>query len=107
MKEIKKIVFREGFWYDDEMYVEAGEYDYSPASGFGWDEVLIDDEWFDFCNIDALDYYVKDDEEDIKELTKEEIRTINYWSHCVKEVARTHNIDLQYFIDALSKENKK
>lgn len=36
-----------------------------------------------------------------KELTKEEKRTVSYWAHCIKEVARTSNLDIQLFIDAL------
>lgn len=39
----------------------------------------------------------------VKELTKEQERTITYWSHCVKEVAKSKNIDLQLFIDELNK----
>ena len=26
--EIKTIVFTEGFWYDDELFIEAGKYDF-------------------------------------------------------------------------------
>lgn len=61
MKEVKKIVFTKDFWYDDEMFVEAGEYDFVPANGCGYDEVLINNEWFDFCDIEALDYYIREE----------------------------------------------
>ena len=58
--EIKRIVFTKSFWYDNETFVEAGEYDYVPARGCGYDEVCVNGEWLDFCDIDALDYFVKD-----------------------------------------------
>lgn len=61
MKEVKRIIFTKGFWYDDELFVEAGEYDFIPAKGYAHDEVLVNGEWLDFCDIDALDYYVKEE----------------------------------------------
>lgn len=59
-EKVKKIVFTEGFWYDDIMFVEAGEYDYIPARCYAFDEVLIKGEWYPFAALEDLEYYVKD-----------------------------------------------
>lgn len=43
----------------------------------------------------------------IEGLTVDENRAVDYWTNCVKAVAKSHNIDLQYFIDALILKNDK
>lgn len=100
MLEVKRIKFNEGFVYDEELFVEAGEYDFVENGNCGFPMILVNDEWLDLCDLEVLNYVVLG-----KKLTKEEMRTVNYWTHCLKEVAKSHNIDLKYFIDALNETN--
>lgn len=41
----------------------------------------------------------------VKDLTKEQQRTVTYWSNCIKEVAKSKDIDLQHFINELKGES--
>lgn len=59
--EVKRIIFTEGFWYDDELFIEAGEYDFTEETKYAYPMILVNDEWLDLCDIDALDYYVKEE----------------------------------------------
>ena len=57
--EVKKIVINENFMYDDELLIEAGEYEFVEEGIVGYPMILVNDEWLDLCDLEALDYVIK------------------------------------------------
>ena len=56
--EIKTIVFTKGFWYDDELFIEAGKYDFCEETESCYPMIFVNGEWLELCDIDALDYEI-------------------------------------------------
>lgn len=59
MMEVKKVIINEGFEYDEDLFVENGEYDFIEEGYNGYPMILVNDEWLDLCEIELLDYHVK------------------------------------------------
>lgn len=53
MMKVKKIVIAQGFEYDEEIFVEAGTYDFVEAGTNGYPMILVNDEWLDLADFDS------------------------------------------------------
>ena len=54
MMKVKKIVIAQGFEYDEEIFVEAGTYDFVEEGTNGYPMILVNDEWLDLVDFDSI-----------------------------------------------------
>ncbi len=50
------IIIAEGFEYDEETFVYAGEYEYCDEGINGYPMILVNGEWLDICDLSELPY---------------------------------------------------
>lgn len=56
MLEVKRVKINKGFDWDDELFIEAGEYDFVEEGINGYPMILVNDEWLDLCCMEVIDY---------------------------------------------------
>lgn len=54
MMKVKKIVIAQGFEYDEEIFVEAGIYDFVEEGTNGYPMIFVNDEWLDLADFDSI-----------------------------------------------------
>lgn len=55
MMDVKKIKVVKGFEYDEELFIEEGTYDFVEEGINGYSMILVNDEWLDVYDVDAID----------------------------------------------------
>ena len=54
MMKVKEIIIAQGFEYDEEIFVEAGTYDFVEEGINGYPMILVNDEWLDLTDFDSI-----------------------------------------------------
>ena len=52
--KVKKIIIAQGFEYDEEIFVEAGTYDFVEEGPNGYPMILVNGEWLDLADLDSI-----------------------------------------------------
>lgn len=50
---MRTITVNEGFWYDEETFVESGEYEVEDGPN-GYPMILVNGEWLDIVDVESL-----------------------------------------------------
>lgn len=50
------IIIAEGFWYDDETFIEAGDYEFEFEGINAYPMMKVNGEWLDLCALEELPY---------------------------------------------------
>lgn len=82
MSEVKRIKINEGFQYDEELFVEGGEYEFIEEGTNGYPEIKVNEEWLDLCDLEAIDYVV------VNEELKRAFEKIESEAECFEEYGR-------------------